>query len=304
MADCSVADVLTKAMSILGDPDGEITQEIVDDFGTSYLDHINLLNKISAPEITRDMYFTVPANTGAISVATLGMDDFSQPQQLWERGNVATAAITGTTDGTPITVTFPGAVPPGPQIELQGIQGVPSWVNRDWYITVTGAHTCTLNGSVLCGANGSGGTAQWSNEPFAKMQPSDSVPFAGPQLNQSVFGSWRWQDNWLYVPACSQPRQLWIQYTANSVPPASGVIGLCEGRELNSLAYSTGAYFAPKRGIAQGPQLAARAWGESGIPDGSGGLIRELITPILLQDQTVQRVSGLFRSRRFPVVTY
>ncbi len=194
MPEITVADVITKAMSVLGDPSGEVTQEIVDDFGTSYLDVMNVYEKIGAPDILRDIYYTVPENTGAISADSL-VDDFGEPFQLWERGNVSTAAITSTTDGTPITVTFAGAVPSPPQLELQGIQGVPSWVNRDWFITVTGASTCTLNGSVLCGSDGTGGTAQWSNENFTRMVPSGPTPLAGPNLAQAAFGIWRWQDD-------------------------------------------------------------------------------------------------------------
>lgn len=305
MADCQVSDVIAKAIAVLGDELGQITQGIFDDYGTSYLDVINLLNKISAPEITRETYYTVPANTTVLFPSLLGVTDFAEPQKLEERGNVSSAAVTSVTGTYPVTVTFPGPVPAAPQIELSGVANVPSWINRDWYITVTGSNTATLNGAVMpTGFSGTGGSASWSVDTFVLMYDRDYEPFAGPNVARDVLGYWNWQNGKIYFPAASTPRQIWIQYLASPVAPASGPIGLCGGRELNFLAYGTAARFAPKRNMPQGPQLASWAYGPSGEADGSGGMLRDLINPIMLQNQGVQRRSKLFRRRRGVLVPF
>lgn len=299
MPQCTVADVLTKAMSVLGDPQGEVTQEIFDDFGTSYLDLLQLLMKISSPEVTREVYFTVKANTGIIDPRSLGVPDFAEPVQLWERSPVASIGVVSLTDGTPISVTF-ASPPPSSQVELQGVVGVPGWVNRDWWLTPTGGNTATLNGSVTCGSDGTGGVAMYSQSPFRPMVLSDTSPFAGSQVLGSALGSYVWENGFIYVPAANVDIQVWIEYLINAAPPTSGEIGLVEGRELNFLAYATAAYFAPKRAIPQGPDITMRAFGESGLPDGTGGMLRALIVPILHQQQNLPRRSGKFRPRRTP----
>lgn len=303
MADCTVADVLTKAQSVLGDPDGEITQELVDDYGTTYGDLMACLMKISSPEVTREVYYTVPANTGVIDPSSLGVTDFGEPQQMWERGNVSSVNVTGFTDGTPITITLAASVSSA-QIELNGIQGVPDWVNRDWYITPAGGNNYTLNGSVACGSAGTGGTAMFSADSFIKMFNQDVMPMAGPPVVGSVLGFWRWTNGKIYVPGANEPRQVWIEYLADDTPPASGPIGLCQGRELNFLAYGTAARFAPKRQIVMGPQIGQWAYGPSGEPDGSGGMLRELLVPIMQQQAQLPMRMGLFRRRRtqFPFI--
>lgn len=304
MSICQVSDVITKAAALLGDSLGQITSGIFDDFGTTYGDLINCLNKIAVPTIVREVYYTLPAFTTVIDPASLGVTDFAQPQQMWERGNVATAAITsfnGTP--TPMVVTFATGTPPSAQVELTGIIGnggatMPTWVNRDWYITKTGSNTASLNGSVTCGISGTGGTVAWSSDTFVPMYTMDYTPMAGPQNPASILGTWRWENGRIYVPAANVPRQVWIQYIASPNPPASGPIGLCDGRELNFLAFGTAARFAPKLQMVMGPQLMATAYGDSGDADGSGGLLRELLVPQMLQNQNVQRRSGLFRRRR------
>ena len=309
MPDCTVQQVLTKAQSALGDPFAEITQELIDDFGTTYLDLIQQLMKIQGQEINREVYKTLPANTSALFPDSLGVTDFSEPAQIWERGNVQSAPIASVTDGTPITVTLPAPLPFGAtsQVELSGIQNVPTWVNRDWWITVTSPTTFTLNGSIKAFANASPGTGtvNWSQDRFIPVIERDISPQAGNQVANSTLGSYVWENNILYFPAANNTRQVWINYYASPTPPAAGNIGLCEGRELNFLAYGTAARFAPKRGIAQGPYVTLAAYGPSSEPDGTGGMLRQLLIPIWQQSQVRPKRSGTFRPRRvpFPFIT-
>jgi hypothetical protein len=304
MADCTVADVLNDSLSLLGDPDGEITSEQTNDYQTAYSELMSALLKFGAPEIVRDVYFTLPANTNVLFPVSLGVTDFAEPSQIWERGTVTSLAITAFTDGSPIKLacaTLPA--PPDGRVEIQGIQGVPGYVNRDWFITATGnPGEFTLNGSILTGIAAptlTGATANWSSDEFRKMTPLDVRPPSVSSQPQNILGVWRWEERFLYFPnACNQPRQLWIEYLANEAPPASGVIGLLNGRELKFLSHATAAHFAPKRQLPMGPQLAAWAYGPSGQPDSSGGFLRELILPIIKQKNALPRRMGLMRIRR------
>ncbi len=304
MSTCQVSDVEILAVNLLGDVSNQITSDIGTYFKVAYGDLINLLNKTAQPTITREVYYTLPANTTVVDPAFFGVTDFAQPQQIWQRQNVSTTPITSLAGNvTPMVVTFSGAVPAVAQVELTGMLGVggatlPTWLNRDWYITKTGSNTASLNGSFQCGISATGGSAAWSNDTFRKMNNPDYSPLAGPQTPDGTLNIWRWENGRIYVNACSVPTQLWIQYLASPNPPASGEIGLCDGRELNFLAYATGGRFGVKYQMVMGPSLMQSAYGDMGQPDGSDGLLRELIVPQMLQNQNVQRRSGLFRRRR------
>lgn len=311
MSSCTVSDVITLAQSLLGDKLVQLTADIFEDFATAYGDLINQSNTLALSAIVREVYYTLPANTTVIEPAFLGVTDFAQPQQLWQRQNVSSAPLVASggislTAGIPVEIHFPGAAPQaGGQIELTGIQGIggavmPTWINRDWYVSAgSDANSLRLNGSITPGVNGTAGSASWSNDTFTKMTSTDYTPQAGPQNQQmGNLSTWRWENGKIYVNPCESPIQVWIQYLASPDAPASGEIGLYDGREKNFLAYATAARFAPKRQIAQGPQLMADAYGPSGEPDGSGGMLRALINPQMLQNQVTQRRSGLFRRRR------
>src|ERR1044071_6851983 len=297
MSDCTVADVLSDAMVLLGDSAGEITQEIVTFFNVGYADLLNLMLKCGTPEIQREVYFTLPANTNVLFPSQLGVTDFAEPSQIWERGSVSQATVVSTSNTTPITVTTSTAVS-GPRVELNGVSGVPGWVNRDWIITVTGPLTFTLNGSIAPGAAGTGGTAMWSPETLTPMRQPDVSPPAPDPISADVLGTWKWQQGNLYFPGSSLPRQLWIEYLADDSAPASGVIGIANGRERSFLAHATAARFAlgPDQ-MPIGPTLMNMAYGQNGEPDGSGGLLRSLIVPIIQQTNQRQRRMGLYRPR-------
>lgn len=306
MADVQVSDVLNDSMSLLGDPDGEITQEILADFGTAYTELMDAALLIAAPEIQREVYYTLPANTGVLFPTLLGVNDFAQPSQIYERGNVQSVNIVSITDGTPLTVvTSALPSPTDGRVEISGATGpvpLPGYVNRDWFITLTGVpNTFKLNGSIATGIGGviaNAGMVNWSSDGFIKMNQVDVQPPEAPPTPQNL-GVWRWADRFIYFPnGASQPRQLWIEYLADETPPAAGIIGLFNGRELKFLSHATAAHFAPKRQLPMGPQLAAWAYGPSGQADMTGGLCRSLLNPVLKQKNALPRRSGLFRMRR------
>jgi len=285
-------------MSLLADPDGEISQEIFDDFKTCYGELFDLSIKLKLPEIKREVYFTLPANTSVVFPSQLGVVDFSEPTRIWERGGLTTVTVSATVDGTPIKVTtiVPHGRATNDRVELNGIQGVPGWVNRDWLITVVDSLNFTLNGSILAGAPGTGGSVMFSRDRFSAVNPADTMN--GGQDPRQTLGVYLWEEGALWFVGSTEIRQLKIEYLATSDAPPSGVIGYANGRELNFLKYATAARFAPKRGVIMGPQYKLDAYGPSGEPDGSGGYLRALILPPLLQKQTIVRKPMRYHKRR------
>jgi hypothetical protein len=304
MANCTVDDVLNEAMILLGDESGEVTQQIVTYFGMAYSELVSMLLKLNAQEATREVYFTLPAYTNVIFPTQLGVEDFAEPQQLWERGAVEEVDIVSVTDGTPVEVetVSPIVLASNNRVELNGVEGVPAWINRDWFVTVTGVNTFTLNGSYSTGfATTATGKVMSSQEQFIPMRTIDTRPPGGPgnaAVNQTL-GNWRWEENALYFSGSTEPRQLWIEYLADATPPVVGDINLCQGREKQFLAYATAARFAMgARQMPVGPGLMLAAYGPTGEADGKGGLLRQLLAPIWRQQQQLPRRMGLMRPRR------
>jgi len=307
MADTSVEQVLSLAQDFIGDSNGEITQTLLSYFGVAYSELRNLSLKINAPPIVREAFFVLPAYTNILFPSQLGVSDFAQPQQLWERGAIEGIEVTSVTDGTPIEVTTasPVVLASNNQVQLNGITGAPSWINRNWFVTLTGANTFTLNGSyqiesgfgTITPGAGENWTAQTSQQKFIPMSTIDYRP-PGNTVTETL-GSWWWEDNALNFKGATIPRQIWIEYIADDSAPEVGTIGLYQGRELQFLAMATAARFETSaRQMPAGPAHMLAAYGPSGQADGSGGLLRDLIVPTLCQMQQLPRRSGYFRPRR------
>jgi hypothetical protein len=258
---------------------------------------ISLALKLGLPEIQREVYYTLPANTGVLFPSSLGVNDFSEPVRVWERGGLTTVAVTATVDGTPIQVTTatPHGRGTGDRVELNNIASVPGWVNRDWLITVIDPSNVQLNGSILTGITGTGGTMMFSRDRFTLVNPAQTIP---SQDQRQTLGVYQWQNGAMWFVGSSEARQLKIEYLATSDAPLSGVIGFANGNELNYLKHATAAHFAPKRQMPQGPQLKMDAYGPSGEPDGGGGLLRSLMLPMFKQKQSIPKQPRSFRRRR------
>ena len=302
MAQVTVDEVLGDAQVLLGDAAGAITQNLLTFYRMAYMELIQMLIKINAQEVTREIYYTLPAYTNVVFPEQLGATDFAEPQQIWERGAVNQVEIATITDGNPISVQLTAPMPDGlgTHIEINNSPAPPT-VNRDWYITPTGADTFTLNGSYALGftSPAAGGNVMFSAQTFQPMQNVDVMPLSQTPALNLVLGSWRWTENAIYVPGSTEDRQLWIQYLANDTAPEVGTIGLCEGRERGFLAYATAARFAMgARQMPVGPGYMLTAYGPKGEADGSGGLLRQLLVPILRQQQQLPRRMEPIRPRR------
>lgn len=299
MASCTVADIIADAQTYLGESDpanGEFTAAYLTPFfGAAYREMYNLMMKWQLPFVKRDVYFVLPADTNVIVPSQLGVTDFDEPEQLWERGSVTQVNITGVTNATPVVVTAPGAsIASNQEITISGVVG-PVGVNGLWFGTQSG-NNVTLNGSVAGGAYVSGGVLAYSTDIFAPMRPVDVLP----QINQALDTAlllWAWQNDRLYFTGANQARQLWIRYISSGAAPVSGDIGVDNCRDF--LANRTAGLAAAARDLVpRAQELNTLALGTSMQSDGSGGMLRDAMIPKLLEKQLVPKRQGPFRPRR------
>lgn len=296
MADCAVTDVLSDSSALLGDEEQEQFTNAMQlkFFGMAFRELYDLCMRWRLPMGKRTAYAFLPAYTNVLIPSQFGVNDFGEPQALWERDSATTLTVTGATNATPIEITTSVAhgLDSNSQIELMGVIG-PVGVNGQWFITVTAANKFTLNGSVAGGAYSSGGTAIVASTNFSPMQE-------GRQDRGVVDGAlrtYRWENDRFYFTGANAAKELKIEYTTSGAAPTSGNVGIDNAR--NFLAKRTASlvaevYDMPERAA----QLKAEALGPSGDPDGTGGALRGLVGPMLIEKQNVARRSPPFRQRR------
>lgn len=177
-------------------------------------------------QVQKDIYVVLPANTSVMIPSTYSITDFNAPVMVEERTAPDPVAITSTDTGTPITVTTTNPHNLGPNGTVaQGTVGAVAntfapWGN--WFVTVTGTNTFTLNGSGSDGVAGTGGSFYVENQmAWTEVYPLD-LPAAGldGQPGQ-VLGNYIWQNNQLLFRGATIPIQLRITYRASGTPPTN-----------------------------------------------------------------------------------
>jgi hypothetical protein len=180
-----------------------------------------------------------------------------------------------------------------PEVFASGVGGVPA-ANGRWFADVVNPTTINLRGSIFSGSYTSGGTISSSSEKFVPMTEVEAI-LAGNTLSGTL-GTWAWQDQALHFIGATAARQLWIPYLNSGAPPPSGNIGIDDARDF--LAYATAAYAAPTQDMAtRRAELLVDSFGPTKQADGSGGLLRDLVLPMLNQKNRLQKRSGRFGAR-------
>ena len=108
---------------------------------------------------------------------------------------------------------------------------------------------------------------------------------------------WKRESETFYFIPATVARQLKIEYYASGAAPTSGSIGIDNARTF--LAVRTASLAAVKYDMpSRGDELKVEAFGPSRQPDGSGGALRGLIGPMILEAQNRSARAGSFRLRR------
>ena len=98
------------------------------------------------------------------------------------------------------------------------------------------------------------------------------------------------------VPATGQ-RFLRIAYSASGNCPTSGAVGI--DNSLSFLATRAASFLPARNGNpAEGERLKGEALGPKMEADGSGGILRSLVLPMLREKQNRPKRPGPFRRRR------
>src|SRR5580704_2152717 len=167
----------------------------------------------------------LPVNTTVLIPETYNIVDFSEPELIEERVAGTQIAIASTDTSTPINVTTVaphGLGPNGTMVEgaVSGVAGTSApWGN--WFVTVTGPTTFSLNGSASDGIAGTGGALfAASTASFTEVFTTD---FAGglDGQPQSCLGNYLWSNNRLQFRGATSATELRITYYASGTVPAN-----------------------------------------------------------------------------------
>lgn len=295
--DPNITDVLLDAAIHLGDTDqAQFTNPILTPFfGQAFREAFDIMTRWKLPIGFRTAYAALPAFTNQLLPAQAGIYDLGEPNFLWERQTSATTTVTGVTNATPVVVTVADAtgIVTNSLVDITGVLA-PAGVNGEWYVTVSG-NNLTLNGSVASGVYTSGGSVIVTSQIFGEMTPVDDFdPGAVPA---GLNGFWRYENERFWFIGATAATELKIRYSSSGNPPTSGTVGIDNFRNYGAFRTAGLAAFAYDMDN-RAQFLNAQALGPSLQPDGTGGALRGLLLPKLLEKQKRPTVPGPFRPRR------
>ena len=295
--DPNITDVLADAAIHLGDTNAEqFTPTILTPFfGQSFREAFDLMVRWKLPMGMRTAFAALPAFTNQLLPSQAGIFDLGEPNFLWERQTSATATVTNVTNATPVVVTVSDAtgITSNSLVDITGVVG-PTGVNGEWYVTVSG-NNLTLNGSVASGVYSSGGSVIVSSTTFGEMVPIDD--FDQTATPAGLNGFWKWEQERFWFIGATAATELRIRYSSSGNPPTSGTVGIDNFRNFGAFRTAGLAAFAYDMDN-RAQFLNAQALGPSMQPDGTGGALRGLLLPKLLEKQKRPALPGPFRPRR------
>lgn len=107
---------------------------------------------------------------------------------------------------------------------------------------------------------------------------------------------WLWRGDTFYFVGSTESRFLRVTYTASGNPPQAGSVGIDDARDF--LAYRTASLAGRTRDEERSEQFRLDALGPRLQADGSGGLLFQLLNPMILKMQSLPRRRQPFRPRR------
>jgi hypothetical protein len=121
-----------------------------------------------------------------------------------------------------------------------------------------------------------------TSEDWVAMDPVAELPQQEPM---DRLRWWKWEGDMFYFVPATSARLLKIEYSASALAPSIGNLVLIDGAK-EFLSVRTASLIAPTRGMPElGQQLAHMALGPTLQADGSGGLLRQLVNPMLKEKQ-------------------
>jgi hypothetical protein len=135
-----------------------------------------------------------------------------------------------------------------------------------------------------------------STDEYEEMESVDDLPQFEPSAK---LGYWKWEGDIFHFIGATTARQLKIEHSVSGVAPTSGTIALDNSRSF--LALATAAHIAASPICGQdalAASLRVRAYGQSQLPDGTGGAMFLFLQPMGKEAQKRPVRPGRFRPRR------
>jgi hypothetical protein len=320
MAECTVQNVFDDVRSLLSDTQiagGEIytNNYLLTGYTTGGIagsgsllgePYRTMYSKLAgaSKRVQPTVYVVLPPNTTVLIPTTYNIVDFSEPEMLEECAATNPIAITSTDIATPINVTTTaphnlGAN--GNMVEgiVSGIAGTAApWGN--WFATVTGATTFSLNGSASDGNAGTGGFFYpSSNQPFTEVFPCDFAA-ALDGTPQFTLGNYLWANGRITFRGATGPVLLRITYYASGSAPTNPnyIIWIDNSRDF--LAHATAANAARgKQWYSMYEHLRNKAYGDPSHPEELALIDLFYMAQVLADQRGPSRRQRPFRDRRY-----
>lgn len=320
MAECTVQNVFDDVRSLLSDTQiagGEVytnnylltgysTGGVLGSgslFGEPYRTMYGKLTGASK-RVQPTAYIVLPPNTTVVIPTTYNITDFSEPEMIEECAATNQNAIASTDTSTPInvTTTLPHNLGPNgsmAEIIVSAVGGTPApW--GQWFCTVTGSNTFSLNGSASDGNAGTGGS--WyssSNQPFTEVFPCD-FQAALDGFPQATLGNYLWANGRLTFRGATGPILLRITYYASGTAPTNPnyVIWIDNCRDF--LAHATACNAArSKQWYSMYEHLRNKAYGDPAHPEELSLIDLFYMGQVMADQRGPSRRQRPFRDRRY-----
>ena len=321
MAECTVQNCLDDVRSMLGDTQVVGGEVFTNNFllGTvgsgvagsgSYFGepYRTMFSKITgaSKRVQPNWMVTLPSLTSYLIPVAYGILDFSEPEYIEERAAGTAIAIASTDTSTPINVTTsaPHGLTTGAQGAISQVSGsFAPW--GDWFVTVTGANTFSLNGSASDGVAGTGGFFYVENLlPFTEVVPTDYVATLDGSPNTTL-GNYLWANNRLQFRGSSVATQLRITYYASGSAPTNPNYTIPIDNCRDFLSTATAANAARGKGWKQlYEDLRNKAYGDPSHPEELSLIDLFYMGQVMADQRGPSRRQVPFRNRRTRFGTY
>lgn len=310
----TAGEVCEQARGVLADQDvvgGDIytDEKLLPHVKNALRDVWRSLQNIQAPLIVRVRYAILRANTvsldikGAVALMSTVFADMKEPIAIYERSGLTEHTITATsvvTNGVQLTTSAAHGRATGDRVTVQGLinSGSAQMGGEGMYgITVVDTTNFTANGMYMRtgGTYSSGGVAVYSANRFLPMRKVGRIE--DQTANRSDLNRWAWGEDRLLFAGVDTDRQLAIVYESGATVPddTSDVIAVKDS--IDVLAVLTAAYATRIRMPTVHDLLMNDALGRARERDGSGGMLRDLVLPIL-------KASQLDRDKQRPPIEF
>jgi hypothetical protein len=278
------------------------------------------LDRNNSKRLRRTQFYNVPANTGYVMPADMGIQSMGKPESIYDRtiGLTYTATVlaisTGPTSSLPsaVDLSIPGhTLTQGQQVVAFGFgrqdSSITDDINGDWYISLPDPNNpaaIRLNGcpsTDLGNGVGSTGIISTGAETFPTIPMEQVYDFANTPLtaNNARLSQWKWENGVIRFLPSSSDRQIKIVYMLSGTPAQFGSVGIDDSGDALSLFLA--ATFAAAKGFQNKSQsLFMRALGN---PSGDttnirGGAFYELAQLGAQEINRTRVVVGRYRPRR------